>query len=1179
MSHFDTRLRNAVDKFYRDASEGNRNPTLNKVAYEIGGTLHWPGACREAAESALREAGENVGLSRSEARTTVRGALRAGSQKPFAAPSGRIDDDSATHIRPRKETRHNEIAPTPKRADRAGTWAKLKPIEPGGEVEAYLIERGINPDTVRAMDLARELPRGAEHRGMSCEGVPWAKSGNRLVFPQWDANGRLVNMMGRRRPTGPKDNRKTLGMAGVTGGAHIQACPTGRALLEGRAWAIEAVKRRGVVVPEGEFDVATWAQRGGESPVVMGGKHWSQEIADRIPDGTNVYLRPHNDATGREIAHKVAASLYGRCNVYAPSLPLWGDDDDNDRHNAGTLPAHPRDDSAPYFLLRNEAFVPCVIPLPQDEARAKLFAILKRLAKPHDGDPRTVVINAGMGAGKTHAQIRVAILALVAELSVRWAAPTYRFIRETLDAFRDAADELRISGEITDAQRAQLLETFAKAIDVGRNDESCLYYDHVEPAARATPKGGGIVCGACPRKGECAQSQNGYLRRQAARSDESLFSFTITTHAMEALQGEDAEPVDLLIVDEDPSGALITEERFSAAHLAQWFNACDLGDLSEDAKNRLLALLADSESQKPAPLPPEILDGADLGETTNAADSFQKVLTRDSDLIGKDTWASIGKAPPWRALEAFRDSARRGFRGCRVERGEVVVQRRQTFRRPARTTVILDATSTPQRAAALFGSSARFEAVRCVERDFTVTHLTGWTPSKWNMGPEYADTWRRLNEIAEAKVDAKTLLILTKPVVQLLKSMGDDAPPWFIRALEAGNVLYFGQAGSAGSNLYRDCERVLVVPFFVPRAAIDSRAAVLANIADAELKPDDDTWTSQARFELETSRIIQAVGRARQRRELIIMGGSRTFGFTPDESVHVDLYAWRECLGTFCPTACLDEYTRLKVAMRGGVTVFSVRSLSRVSQGIGGSPNNYWGFPRWGETPSEQRLINALKDVCGNSTVNWARRAHLGLISVRTSGGVRRIAYTEEHGEPTTETVRRELLAYEPDLRWFQLEGDETRRDVVDPIAEYDAGIVALARAGEPLSVRNLARTSGVHRSSVGRDYARYRAEMNERYALAVEAAKVPKREWKAPRVRQWVDMRTKSRRLRLRDRVPPKWHAFLQEHGYLIGRVPTSRGAPPEWAGELRDSSRARGSRSQKDYPRHPLPRERPAF
>jgi len=266
--------------------------------------------------------------------------------------------------------------------------------------------------------------------------------------------------------------------------------------------------------------------------------------------------------------------------------------------------------------------------------------------------------------------------------------------------------------------------------------------------------------------------------------------------------------------------------------------------------------------------------------------------------------------------------------------------------------------------------------------------------------------------------------------------------------------------------------------------------------------------------------------------------------------VHVDLYAWQECRGTFCPAACLDEYTRLKVAMRGGVTVFSVRSLSRVSQGIGGSPNNYWGFPRWGETPSEQRLINALKDVCGNSTVNWARRAHLGLISVRTSGGVRRIAYTEEHGEPTTETVRRELLAYEPDLRWFQLEGDETRRDVVDPIAKYGAGIIALARAGEELTVRNLARASGVSVPTTGRACQRHRAAMNERHALAVEAAKVPKREWKSPRADS-VDLQARARS-RARDRVPPKWHTFLQEHGYLIGRVPKSRGAPPRWEPRL---------------------------
>ena len=1129
-------------------------------ARAIGGRLGWTGSpSRTQCEDELVAAtgGETY-------RSHIRRGLANGARKPLEEPVYRRDnDDSDTeHIRPRKEVRHNELVEAPTRDDRSRTWAQLAPIEPGGDVEAYLIERGINPDAVRAMDLARELPRGAEHRGMSCGGVPWAESGNRLVVQLVDANGRLVNMMGRRRPIGPKDNLKTLGMGGVTGGAHIQTCPTGRALLAGRAWAVEAVKRRGVVVPEGEFDVLTYAQRGTEGPVPFGGKHWSQEHADRLPDGTNVWLRPHNDAAGRKIAHKVAASLYGRCNVYAPPLPLWGDDDDNDRHNAepSTLPAHPREDSDTYYLERDGAFFPCVVAKPKEEIWKELRGYLTEFAMPEpsaelvsveerdEDEPETVVIDGNLGVGKTYAQVRVVIVALLAELRVRWAAPTDKLIRETLKVFRKAADEMRISGEITATQRAALLLSFAGSIDVGRNPESCSEFNHVGAASRATRGGGGIVCSACEFKSDCARKTTGYIHRKRLRSADSPYDFTITTHAMEALQGEDADPVDLLVIDESPASALIDDEKFSAAHLAQWFNAGDLGDLGEDAKNQLLALLADSESQKGAELPSSILDGADLGEMANTAARLLKLIKRDSDIASKHTWDSIRKAPSWRALAAFRDSARRGFKGCRVEKGEVVVQYCKAFRRPARRTVILDATSTPQLTAALFGNSARIKAFRCIQSPVHVTHLKGWTLSNWNaLEPKkHADTWRRWNEVYEAKVDAKTLVILTKPIVKLLKSMGEDAPPWFRRADALNHVLYFGAAESRGSNIYEDCERVLVLPCFVPGAAIASRAAVLANIAEVELKPDDDTWTRQARYEIETSTFLQTAGRARSRLEIIIMGGERTFGFTPDESVHVDLYAWRECLGTFCPSACLDEFTRLKVAMRGGATVLSVRSLSGVSQGIGGSGIYILGFPRWGETPSEQRLTNALKDVCGNSTVYWAERARLGLISVRTSGGVRRIAYTEEHGEPTTETVRRELLAYEPELRWFQLEGDEARRDVVDPIAKYDAGIIALARAGEELSVRNLARASGVPDSTTGRACKRHGAAMNERHALAVEAAKVPKRKWQSPRADS-VDLKARARS-RVRSRVPPKWHEFLQEHGYLIGRVPTSRGVAPRW-------------------------------
>ena len=1152
MNAFNRRLKEACDKL-EIAPEGERNNEANKQAFRVGAALHWTGSNRAHAESELRAAAERTGLPAKEARNCVRSGLKTRTRhdEPAQAP-----EDTESHIRPRADVRHNEIAPTPKRRDRARTWEQLAPIEPGGEVEAHLIERGIDPNAVRAMDLARELPPGAEHRGMSFGKAPWAESGHRLICPQFDANGRLVNMMGRKRKPAPDEEKKTLAMGGVTGGAHIQACPTGRALLAGRAWAVEAVKRRGVVVPEGEFDVLTWAHRGTESPVVMGSKHWSQEHADRIPDGTKVFLRPDNDEAGRKTAHKVAASLYGRCTVYAPPLPLWGDHDDNARHNAGTLPVHPLDDSEVYYLWRNGAPAPCVVAKDKAEARAELREGLAELSKPYDGPPRIADVNADTGAGKTHAQTRETILALTRGMSARWAAPTDKFIRETLEEFRGAAAELRIAGEITDDERVKLLTTFTRATDVGRNEQSCTYFDHVGAASRATPNGGGILCGACPFKGDCLKKTNGYMRRKEAMRVERPYNFAITTHAKEALQGEDAEPVDLLVIDEDPSGSLLSEERFTAAHLARWFNDGDLGELSEDAKNQLLALLADSESQKGAPLPSNILDGADLGETANTSAQLLKTIRRDGEIASKDTWDSIQKAPSWRALAAFRESARRGLKGCRVENGEVVVYRRRTFEREAKTTIILDATSTPQRTAARLGNGAKHIAVRCIQKAHKVTHLTGWTPSKHNFGPEFADTWRRFNEVANEKVNAKTLVILTKPVVTLLRGMGEDAPPWFRRAECAGNVLYYGQAGSSGSNLYKDCERVLAVPFFVSKDVRLSRAAMLEHIADVELKPDDPTWTDQARYEMETSKIIQAIGRARSMVELIIMGGTRTFGFNVDESVHVDLYAWQECRGTFCPAACLDEFTRLKVAMRGGATVLSARSLSGVSQGTSETPKYIWEIPKWGGTPTEQVLVNALKDVCGGSNATWAWRAGLGRISVTTSAGVRRIAYTSEHGKPTPDKVRRELLSYEPGTAWFRMEHDEegTRRELVDPIAKFDAGITALANAGEPLGVRSLARVSGVSKSATGRACKRYSAEIRERYAVAVEAAKVPRRKWVTPHAES-IELRARVRS-RTRDRVPPVWHSFLAEHGYLIGRVPTARGAPPTWVASPRGSS-----------------------
>ncbi len=69
---------------------------------------------------------------------------------------------------------------------------------------------------------------------------------------------------------------------------------------------------------------------------------------------------------------------------------------------------------------------------------------------------------------------------------------------------------------------------------------------------------------------------------------------------------------------------------------------------------------------------------------------------------------------------------------------------------------------------------------------------------------------------------------------------------------------------------------------------------------------------------------------------------------------------------------------------------------------------------------------------------------------------------------------------------------------------------------------------------------------MSEEYTSDDPRASGERKEWKSPNV-ETVDLR-KQARARVRDGINPKWHEFMEEHGYLVGRVPSERAAAPQW-------------------------------
>jgi hypothetical protein len=100
------------------------------------------------------------------------------------------------------------------------------------------------------------------------------------------------------------------------------ADPGGRQLLK-RSYLIAPGAKTRVLIAEGVPDFLTWASWFGDTaedaPAVLGivAGSWTPEIANRIPNDAEVFIRTHPDSAGSEYAEKIIASLMGRCRLLA----------------------------------------------------------------------------------------------------------------------------------------------------------------------------------------------------------------------------------------------------------------------------------------------------------------------------------------------------------------------------------------------------------------------------------------------------------------------------------------------------------------------------------------------------------------------------------------------------------------------------------------------------------------------------------------------------------------------------------------------------------------------------------------------------------------------------------------------------------------------------------------------
>ena len=221
----------------------------------------------------------------------------------------------------------------PPRAELRSLWESAMSVASVPEVGAWLRERrGIDPYAVEEFDLARAIPLHATvPRWARFRGAPWPAAGFRLLVPCFDAAGNIVSMRARRITSeGPKEVPPTGHRAsGVMAGPLARLLLAGRLLGDDETAAAELVAEVGIVICEGSTDFLSWGtcrSAGDESaPAVIGmySGAWTQELADRVPDGTRVTIATDGDAAGERYACRVLDTLGARHRAGLVRIARW----------------------------------------------------------------------------------------------------------------------------------------------------------------------------------------------------------------------------------------------------------------------------------------------------------------------------------------------------------------------------------------------------------------------------------------------------------------------------------------------------------------------------------------------------------------------------------------------------------------------------------------------------------------------------------------------------------------------------------------------------------------------------------------------------------------------------------------------------------------------------------------
>ena len=386
--------------------------------------------------------------------------------------------------------------------------------------------------------------------------------------------------------------------------------------------------------------------------------------------------------------------------------------------------------------------------------------------------------------------------------------------------------------------------------------------------------------------------------------------------AVYTARGPDAWLWDMVVLDEQPLGAMRKVTHATLEDLNLWRASGDLSVKDDAAWRRLCDAMAQDDVLADAHLDAWF---GDTGLSVRAEKSATGMdhLALALELDGQARMDVLHKAPDHHALLALGAATTRAFVDARIERGRLYLPHVRRFdTSQARCFVYLDATAHPGTIQAMFGPAMKRHALSVkLPQGLRVTQAA-WSATKNLVGPKgtmhHDLDLKRLGACLEAfdSPGARWMMHQTwEPI------LGE-------RVRDRGS--YYGSARSRGVNEWEGAHTIVAGAHYVPRAELESCAKTLRWMA-GELGGDLDQtdWGAAATWELVTGPMIQAVWRI------------RPLSATPSHPKHIVLLDGRQLPG-LPPTEVLD------------LSALMVKT----NQGV-------WGKGGWGE------VVRGLLDASG----------------------------------------------------------------------------------------------------------------------------------------------------------------------------------------------------------------------